>query len=338
MLRIGIIGFGRMGLTHFSILNSHPDVQIVGVCDSSSFVVGNIRRYLGVEGFDDYRKMLDVQKPNAVVVATPTAGHADAVSSALERGIHVFVEKPFALATSDGDRLMSLLRQHPVVNQVGYVLRFNEVILEIRRLLLSNALGRLLCARVEMSAPQVLQKVKTGWRSKRSEGGGCLHDFASHGIDLLHYLVGAPLDVVGASLLKINSDAVEDAVFAMFKHGDGCLGTIAVNWSDPSVRKPSYKIDVLGEQGKVVADLHAFKIFFKGDPVEGFTRGWNTRYITDFAKPVRFYLRGNEFTRQLDHFVDRALGRTQESICGFADGAVTDRTIDAIARTAEEGK
>jgi len=108
-----------------------------------------------------------------------------------------------------------------------------------------------------------------------------------------------------------------------------------VNWSDPSLRKPFYKIEFLGSQGKILADLHAYKVFFRdAPPVDGFAKGWNTRYITQLAAPVRFYLRGNEFTRQLDHFVDLVLGRTSQLICPFVDGFAADEVIDAITRTA----
>ena len=59
MLKGGIVGFGRMGLTHFSILNNHPDVNFVSVCDSSSLMLKNIKRFMGLETFSDYKSMID---------------------------------------------------------------------------------------------------------------------------------------------------------------------------------------------------------------------------------------------------------------------------------------
>ena len=60
-----------MGLTHFSILNTHPEVQFVAAADSSSFMLGNIRKYMGLETFKDYRKMIDKSNLDFVIVATP---------------------------------------------------------------------------------------------------------------------------------------------------------------------------------------------------------------------------------------------------------------------------
>jgi len=75
MLRVGIIGFGRMGITHFSILGNHPDVQIVSVCDTHSFMRKNAEQYFHVKAYSDYVKMLDEMELDCVLIATPTATH-----------------------------------------------------------------------------------------------------------------------------------------------------------------------------------------------------------------------------------------------------------------------
>ena len=102
MLRGAMIGFGRMGLTHFSILNNHPDVKFVAICDSSSFILQNVAKYMGLATFNDYRKMLDNTDLDFLIIATPTALHAEAIGHAIERGLHVFVEKPFCLNPDQG--------------------------------------------------------------------------------------------------------------------------------------------------------------------------------------------------------------------------------------------
>ncbi|GAH61937.1 unnamed protein product, partial [marine sediment metagenome] len=79
MLKGGVIGFGRMGVTHYSILNTHPDVQFVAVCDSSKFILKNLKRYTSLKLFTDYRKMLDEVEIDFVIVATPTIYHTEIV-------------------------------------------------------------------------------------------------------------------------------------------------------------------------------------------------------------------------------------------------------------------
>ena len=335
MLRGGVIGFGRMGLTHFSILNSHPEVQFVAVCDSSSFMLKNIDKYIGIETFKDYRKMIDRSGLDFVIVATPTGTHAEIVKYAIQNNLHIFVEKPFALNVRQGEELVGILKGKKIVNQIGYVIRFNDVFIQIKKLLGSGAIGDLLTFKMEMYGPTLLKDAKSGWRSKKKEGGGCLYDFASHSIDLINYLIGVPDEITGSVLQSIHSVNMEDFVSSTFLYKNGVRGNLLVNWSDPSYRKPAYRFEAFGRSGKIIADLHAYKVFFRAKPeLDGFTQGWNQRYITDFVEPVRFYVRGFEFTRQLDHFIDRIVNETPCEVCSFKDGLKTDMVIERIVEDA----
>ena len=335
MLRGAIIGFGRMGLTHFSILNNHPEVNFVAVCDPSSFLMKNISKYADIETFQDYRKMIDRMDLDFVIVATPTGAHAENVRYAVEKGLHVFVEKPFSLNSTQGRELVNLVDGKDLVNQVGYVIRFNDVFLEVKKLLDARALGDLITFKMEMHGPTLLKDAKSGWRSKKKEGGGCLYDFASHSIDLINYLVGVPDEVAGSVLQSIHSVNVEDAISSTFLYKNNVRGNLLVNWSEPSYRKPAYKMEIFGRKGKIIADLHAYKVFFRDEPeLSGFNQGWNQCYVTDFVEPVRFYVRGFEFTRQLDHFIDCIVNKTANKVCTFADGLKTDTIIERIVEDA----
>lgn len=336
MLRGAVIGFGRMGLTHFSILNNHPEVQFVAVCDSSSFMLKNVGKYTGVETFKDYRKMIDSLELDFVIVATPTGMHAEIVKYAIRSNLHIFVEKPFALNVRQGEELVGMLKGKKLVNQIGYVIRFNDVVIQVKKLLDAGVLGNLLTFKMEMHGPTLLKDAKSGWRSKKQEGGGCLYDFASHSIDLINYLIGVPDEITGSVLQSIHSVNVEDSVSSTFLYKNGGRGNLLVNWSDPSYRKAAYRMEIFGRKGKIVADLHAYKVFFRNEPAfDGFTQGWNQRYITDFVEPVRFYVRGFEFTRQLDYFIDCILENRPSDVCSFEHGLETDTVIERIRKDGE---
>ena len=124
---------------------------------------------------------------------------------------------------------------------------------------------------------------------------------------------------------SVYSSNVEDIVSSTLVYNDGCTGHIMVNWSDETYRKPTNIVTIFGTGGKIIADKHAYKIYLKKpDPANGFNDGWNTRYITDFAKSVRFYVRGNEFTRQLDYFVDCIKEGRTDNISSFQNAFRTD--------------
>ncbi len=331
MLRGGIIGFGRMGLTHFSILNNHQHVEFVAICDSSSFMLKNLGKHLKVETFENYRKMIDKMELDFVIIATPTMLHAEAIKYAINNNVHIFVEKPFTLNPQEGREIVALLKEKKLVNQVGYVIRFSDVFMKVKEFLNSGLIGELLSFKIEMYGPTLLKSSKDSWRAKRESGGGCLYDFASHSVDMINYLMGPPEKVTGSVLKSIYSTNVEDAVYSTFIYPNNLSGVLMANWSDPSFRKPSFRMEILGREGKIAADLHAIKLFLKEEKDEyGFTKGWNTLYVTDFARPVRFYVRGGEFTSQLDYFIDCILNGVQGEVCNFEDGFATDMIMDSI--------
>ena len=332
MLKAGVIGFGRMGVTHYSILNSHPDVQFVAVCDSSKFILKNLKRYTSLKLFTDYRKMLDEMEMDFVIVATPTVSHTDIVKAAIERGLHMFVEKPFSLSAEEGQGLVAMLNGKELVNQVGYYLRFNEVIRAIKTIINDGLIGDVVHYKNEMYGRTVLKASKTSWRSKKAMGGGCVLDFASHCIDFADYLFGPVEQVFGSILKNIFSLNVEDAVYTMLKHQNGTSGNIMVNWSDESYRRPFNRIEILGTKGKIIADRQEYRLYLReADSNSHFEKGWNIHYLPELEKGVRFSVRGSDYTNQLDHFID-CIENNRATLCTFADALRTDFVIEKIKK------
>ena len=336
MLRAGFIGFGRMGITHFSILNTHPAVKIVAICDPSKSMKTIVQKYLDVKIFPNYQEMIDKISLDFVVISTPTDSHSEIIKYAINNGLHTFSEKPFALTATEGREALDQLHNKNLVNQIGYVNRFNEVFIETKRILDAGIIGEVKNFRSEMYGATVLKDSKTGWRGKRKAGGGCMYEFASHCIDLVVYLLGQPDKVMGSIMQRIYSSDAEDLVSSNFVYKNGYNGTIMVNWSDETFRKPTNIVTIFGTKGKIVADKHAYKIFLKEpDHDNRFHKGWNTRYITDFGNSVRFYVRGNEFTRQLDYFVDCIEKGRTNNISSFAEAHKTDAVMEEIANDAD---
>ena len=71
MLRAGIIGLGKMGLSHQSMVNAHPEIQLKSICDTSSYVLDVLSKYTGVATYTNYKKMLEEEALDCVFVATP---------------------------------------------------------------------------------------------------------------------------------------------------------------------------------------------------------------------------------------------------------------------------
>ena len=332
MIKLAIVGAGRMGITHYSIINSHSDITISSIADPSGIMLSMMKKYLPVKTFKDYHELFKKDKPDAVLVCTPPHLHYDILMTALNNQVHVFAEKPYTTDLKQSVELSRLFEQRGLVNQVGYVNRFNDVFVEVNKLIKNNAIGEIIRFKTEMFSCTIAEPDDGGgWRGSRESGGGAVYEMAAHAIDLVNYLVGKPDKVIGSSLNSIYSKKVEDAVSSTFVYKSGCSGTMYVNWSDTAYRKPTNKIELFGTKGKILADQHSYKIYCnEDDPEHGFRQGWNTRYITDVFQNVPYYVRGNEFTRQLYHFVDCIQNPAIKNLCSFRDGADAQEVIHEI--------
>ncbi|WP_154858088.1 Gfo/Idh/MocA family protein [Cyclobacterium xiamenense] len=337
MIRVGIIGLGKMGLSHCSILGAHPEVEVAGVCDTSGLVIDGFKKYSSFPCYTDYKKMIDQANLDALLIASPTKFHAEMVDYGLERNIHVFCEKPFVLNAEDGIRLSEKADAKGLVNQVGYHNRFLGTFEEVRRLLEKGILGEMYHFLAESYGPVVLREKGGTWRSEKNQGGGCLYDYASHTIDLVYFLLGKPTAVSGTMLKSIFSRGVEDAVYSSMELENGLSGQLSVNWSDETHRKMTTQITVMGKKGKLIADATEVKIFLKeANLQEGLEKGWTIKYLTDLTESVDFYLRGEEYSSQLDHFISCILNKGVQNKSSFKNATVTDQTISKLLENAKQ--
>ncbi len=331
MLKAGIIGLGKMGISHAAIVGPHKEVDLVAVCDTSSLVLEGFRKFTGVRVYDDYRKIIDSEQLDFVIVATPTKFHYPMVKYALEKGVHTFCEKPFSLTISEGKELVSLADRNNLVNQVGYHNHFIGTFRELKRLIGKGILGELVHFTGEAYGPVVTKPKGGTWRSDPGEGGGCLFDYASHVINLIQEIISRPVRAEGVQLKKIYSRDVEDAVYSVLRLENGVSGILSVNWSDETYRKMSTSITVIGKKGKIICDATELKIYLKeSEPAEKLEKGWTIRYITDLAIPVEFYLRGEEYSAQIDNFVNHVLQKSPNDINTFRQALETDRVMELI--------
>lgn len=331
MIRAGIIGLGKMGISHCAILGAHPEVDLVGVCDTSSLVIDGFKRHTIIESFTDYKKMIDKMALDCVVIASPTKFHAEMVSYALDKKLHVFCEKPFALNQEEGKQLAARAEELGLVNQVGYHNRFLGTFQEVKRLLENDVIGELYHFLGESYGPVVLKEKGSTWRSEKGQGGGCLYDYASHTIDLIHFLCGRGVKVRGTELKSIYSKNVEDAVYSSVFLESGLSGQLSVNWSDETHRKMNTQITLLGKKGKIIADATEVKIYLKESNENlNLPKGWSIKYLTDLTENVNFYLRGEEYSSQIDHFVANIQNAKIQNKSTFKSASATDHMIGLL--------
>jgi predicted dehydrogenase len=339
MIRVGVVGLGKMGLSHHALLNAHPGVDVAAVCDASGYVLGVLSKYTGAKTYDDYDTMLSEAELDAVVIATPTRSHVQMVEAAMERGLHVFCEKPLSLNPDEAGRLAEIAAERGLVTQVGYHNRFVGAFREVRALLDVGAIGRVTHVFGEAYGPVVLKPKGRTWRSRRSEGGGCLYDYAAHVINLVNWYTGEPTGVGGTVLPRVFSQETDDGTFSTLYFPEEVTGQVSVNWSDESYRKMTTRINIWGTAGRIFADRQECQAYLRDDaPVpDGYEPGWNVRFTTDLTEPVWFYLRGEEYSAQVEAFVRQIEAGVPDGLNDFASAAATDRSIAIMVADAAVG-
>ena len=339
MIRVAVVGLGKMGLSHMALVRVHPKVELAAVCDASSYVLGVLEKNTGVRTFGDYSRMLAEVDLDAVIIATPSSSHAGMVREALDRGLHVFCEKPFTLSVEESLELADTAKSRGLVSQVGYHNRFIGAFSEVKRLIDAGAIGDINHILGEAYGPVILKPKGATWRTKRSEGGGALFDYAAHVINLVNWFAGEPEAVGGTVLGKVFSRQTEDEVFSTFRFSDTTTAQICVNWSDESQRKMTTRVTAWGTQGRIFADRQEIQVYLRegANIPDGYEPGWNVRYTTELTEPVWFYLRGEEYSAQIADFIDSIEAGRAGSVNDFASAAATDRTISMMLRDASAG-
>jgi len=330
MKKIALIGIGKMGMSHLAIANMTPDIEVVAVCDTSKVLLRFVDKNMKFKTYADYKKMIDENELDGIMVLVPNAFHYDIAKYCIKKGISLFVEKPFTLTYKDSQSLVELAKEHGVKGQVGYVNRFNPIFEKVKKLLDANIVGEVSNYINRMTGGVILKENK-GWRNDYSKGGGCLFDYGPHCFDLSTYFFGTDVKVESSILKKVFSSNVDDVVYSTLTHNNKIVGINYINWSDSSVRKATNSIEIMGSKGKLTASKYEINIFLtENNSTLGFEKGWNQIYVTDESTDVAYYLRGEDFSRQLVEFSALLNGNIDESRSSFYTASITDKILEDI--------
>ncbi|MEO5509638.1 MAG: Gfo/Idh/MocA family oxidoreductase [Longimicrobiales bacterium] len=125
-IRVGVAGVGSLGFHHARLLKNLPGATLIGIHDASVERLNHVSAELDIPAFADLSALLD--RVDALVIAVTTRAHETVARPALERGIHVLIEKPIAATVAEADRILEAARGTGALVQIGHVERFNAAI------------------------------------------------------------------------------------------------------------------------------------------------------------------------------------------------------------------
>ncbi|MDD4476613.1 MAG: Gfo/Idh/MocA family oxidoreductase [Patescibacteria group bacterium] len=231
-IKIAIIGYGKRGKTHLRNYSKINGAKVVAICD----VDNNIILDRNIKYYQDFKKMIDSEKIDAISICTPTNEHYPIALYCLRKGIHVLCEKPITLTIKQAQELSYVAQKNKLTLQVGYHLKFDGLISKFKSIINSNELGKILMIRARQAHDWGGLK-PFGWLLNKSKsGGGTIIDNASHYLNLFEYLLGNIEEIHAFSNnLSFKKDVEDNAIITM-KFKTGILGEIETSWQDSSGR------------------------------------------------------------------------------------------------------
>ncbi|NGZ76850.1 Gfo/Idh/MocA family protein [Saccharibacillus alkalitolerans] len=345
-VHIGLIGCGSISDAHLQAYASNPQVKLAAVCDLNSERARQTAEKYGIPGvYGDYRELLADPAIQAVSICTWNNSHAEISIEALRAGKHVLCEKPLCKTVDEALAIQQAVKESGRVLQVGYVRRHAANIEVLKRFIDAGDLGGIYYARASL-----IRRLGNpgGWfADAERSGGGPLIDIGVHVIDLCWYLMGKPkaVSVSGSAYRKLGNrsnvenyayyqaadfdpsvNTVEDMANALIRFENGASLMVDVSFS-LHARKDSAQISVFGERGGAEIEP-ALAIA---------TERHNTIINIDPQLTAPGFDFVDSFKREIDHFVRLCLGEG-DNLCPVEDGVEMIRLLNAIYRSAEEGR
>lgn len=234
--RVGVIGVGGLGQHHVRIMGELDEAQMVGFYESRPDRAAEMATALGARAFASLGELLAAVE--AVTIVVPTPAHHEVAKAALERGVHVLVEKPITTTLEQADELLALAKKKGALVQIGHVERFNRAIR---------------AAIPYVDSPKFIESDRLAPFNPRGADVAVVLDLMIHDIDLLLTLVGASvrsLSAVGVGVLTPSVDIAN----ARLEFSTGAVANITASRVS---RERMRKIRLFQQSGYLSLDLGA---------------------------------------------------------------------------------
>ncbi len=332
-----IAGLGSIGRRHFRNLIALGEKDIVLLRSHRATLPDDELAGFSVE--TEIQEALKKHKPDAVIVANPTAMHLDIAIPAAEAGCHILLEKPVSNSLERLDILQQAAQKSGSKILVGFQFRYHPTLNKARELIQANALGKILTVHVHWGEylPQwhPWEDYRQSYAARAVLGGGVIFTL-THPLDYLRFIIGEveSLWSFNGHISPLNVD-VEDIAEIGLKFKNGTIGGVHLNYVQ---RPPVHKLEIVGTNGTLRWDnadgmLHFHKM---PAPFGSYSDIPPAPVIESFSPPVGFD-RNQLFVAQTRHFVKTVRGQ-KEPISSLADGIMALRLALAAKESQEKSR
>lgn len=329
MIRVGIIGCGKIADMHAISINRVSGCEIVGVCDREMLMAKQLAERFKVSAFfDDAVAMLNTVKPDVVHITTPPHSHLQLGLLCLDAGCHIYVEKPFTMNTKEVEELLQYSKEKNLKVTVGHNLQFSHEAIRMRRLIKDGFLGSApvhmesyYCYNLDRNYAQALFGDKEHWVRKLP--GQLLHNIISHGVSrIVEFLPGGNPKVIAHGftspfLRGIGETEIIDELRVIINDNDAVTAYFTFS-TQMSPKLNQFRVYGL-QNGLVVDHFHRSLVKLKKITMKS--------YLNYFLSPLVF---GGEYIANTFHNVKQFLKRN------FHDDSGMKFLIEAFYRSIAE--
>ena len=211
MLKVGVLGAGHLGKIHLRLLNASENYELVGFYDPDAINGKNVADEFGYTCFNNMNTLIEAV--DVVDIVTPTLSHFECAKKAMQRGKHVFIEKPVTKSLEEADELMELSEKYGVKGQVGHVERFNPAFSAVKS---------------KIQNPMFIETHRLAEFNPRGTDVPVVLDLMIHDIDAILSVVNADVKQINASGVSVISNS-PDIANARIEFENGCVANLTAS-------------------------------------------------------------------------------------------------------------
>lgn len=211
MLKVGVLGAGHLGKIHLRLLNESAKYELIGFYDPDAINGKKVSDEFGYRYFDNINTLIDAI--DVVDIVTPTLSHYDCAKRAMEKGRHVFIEKPITNTLEEAEELIHLKNKHNVKGQVGHVERFNPAFSAVKE---------------NIKDPMFIETHRLAEFNPRGTDVPVVLDLMIHDIDAILSVVDSNVKGINASGVSVISKS-PDIANARIEFENGCVANLTAS-------------------------------------------------------------------------------------------------------------
>ena len=211
MLNVGVLGAGHLGKIHLRLLNESPKYNLIGFYDPDVINGKKVAAEFGYTFFDNINKLIDAV--DVIDIVTPTLSHFDCAKKAMDKGKHVFIEKPITHTLDEAEELLALEKKYRVKGQVGHVERFNPAFMAVKE---------------NIDHPMFIETHRLAEFNPRGTDVPVVLDLMIHDIDAILSVVDSKVKKINASGVSVISNS-PDIANARIEFENGCVANLTAS-------------------------------------------------------------------------------------------------------------